>query len=259
VGLTKDGAKVLLIDMDGQGNSSAYLNSYDPESKELGIADIFYKTPVSNRLKEIDEVMVATSYDNLWIVPSNFNFADADSRIKSEARGSYDTKLKRSLERLFQDMADTGVRPFDYVIIDCSPNLDLTTTNAIVALEAGNEASTCIVPIRIDGFAVAGLEQTINWIEDTRRDRNQNAKCWAILRTMVEKNTAAYKYGSEKIDEKYPHAAYFESEIPKSTVVTESTLVMQPLLKYKPKSKPAIAYTGFVKEIEERYAAERRD
>ena len=155
--LSELGYKVLVIDMDGQGNVSQSLGVYDPRSEEACIADVLYQATPSSPRMSLSEVMRTTDYENVFCVPSNFRFADADTRLKAEIAGGVDTRLLYAIEDLIDETARSGERKFDYIIIDCGPRLDMTTTNAIVALEAGNNASHIIIPIKVDGYAIAGV------------------------------------------------------------------------------------------------------
>ena len=249
--LSELGYKVLVIDMDGQGNVSQSLGVYDPRSEEACIADVLYQATPSSPRMSLSEVMRTTDYENVFCVPSNFRFADADTRLKAEIAGGVDTRLLYAIEDLIDETARSGERKFDYIIIDCGPRLDMTTTNAIVALEAGNNASHIIIPIKVDGYAIAGLSQTIDTINRTARERRRLPQHWKILQTMIERNTSAYKYGCQMMKEAIPNAEYFNTKIEKSTVVPEASLAMEPLIKYDPNSKPAISYRLLAQEIEE--------
>ncbi len=259
--LSQFGYKVLVIDMDGQGNVSQSLGVYDPRSEQTCIADVLYQATPSSRRLRLSEVMQHAKrtnekgeieeYDNLFCVPSNFRFADADTRLKAEIAGGVDTRLMYAIEDLVEDTKKDGEKKFDYIIIDCGPRLDMTTTNAIVALEAGNNASHIIIPIKVDGFAIAGLSQTIDTINRTAKERRRLPQHWKILQTMIERNTSAYKYGCQMLKEAIPNAEYFNTKIEKSTVVPEASLAMEPLITYDPNSKPAISYRQLAQEIED--------
>ena len=229
--LSEMGYKVLVIDMDGQGNVSQSLRVYDPRSEEACIADVLYQTTPNGQRKSLRDVMKPTDYNNVFCVPSNFRFADADTRLKAEIAGGVDTRLCYAIEG--------------------GPRLDMTTTNAIVALEAGNNASHIIIPIKVDGFAIAGLSQTIDTINRTAKERRRLPQHWKILQTMIERKTSAYKVGCELLKEAIPNAEYFNTKIEKSTVVPEASLAMEPLITYAPDSKPGMQYRLLAQEIEE--------
>ena len=238
----ENGKRVLVIDLDGQGNASQYFQVYDPRSEDLCIADVLYIPSGGSRRLTLEEVMRPTDFENLYVVPSNFRFADADAKMKADSAGGVDTRLRYAIE----DMNEI----FDYIIIDCGPRLDMTTTNAIVALEAGNSKSHIIIPIKVDGFAIAGVSQTVDIINRTAVERRTHPQPWKILRTMVEPRTVSYKLGIGQLKDAIPSAVYFNVQISKSTVVTESNLAMEPLIRYEPTSKPALEYGLLAAEIE---------
>ena len=241
--LSEAGKRVLIVDLDGQGNISQYFRVYDPRSEESCIADVLdHASTNSNRLT-LEEVMRETDYENVYVVPSNFRFSDADAKMKAETAGGIDTRLRYAIE----DMKEN----FDYIIIDCGPRLDMTTTNAIVALEAGNHNSHIIIPVKLDGFAMAGVSQTVDLINRTARERRMAPQPWIILRTVVERNTSVYKVGSEELKNTLPNAKYFNTIIDKATIVPESSLAMIPLVSYEPDSKPSLEYRMLAQEIED--------
>ena len=98
--LSELGYKVLVIDMDGQGNVSQSLGVYDPRSEEACIADVLYQATPSSPRMSLSEVMRTTGYENVFCVPSNFRFADADTRLKAEIAGGMDTRLLYAIEDL---------------------------------------------------------------------------------------------------------------------------------------------------------------
>ena len=236
--------KVLVIDLDGQGSISQYLGVYDPRAEELCIADVMLADNKGMR-KTLSEVIVSTDYKNVDIVPSSFRFSDADSKMRSEASSGIDSRLKYAIEDLLKE------RHYDYVVIDCPPSLGLVVTNAITALEAGNSNSMIVIPVRVDGFAIAGLSNTVNTIESVARERRTPVRQWKLLRTITEKRSVAYKEGIKLIEDQFKNAQFFSACISKATVVVESTLAMQPLMEYDPASKAAAEYRQFTEEIED--------
>lgn len=240
--LAESGHNILIIDLDGQGNISQYFRQYDNFANDLCIADVMYQTSKAEERLSLEDVIRPTDYNNVSIVPSNFRFADADAKLKAETTSGIDTRLRFAIE----DLKET----YDYIIIDCGPRLDMTTTNAIIALEAGNSNSLIIIPVKIDGFAVAGVSQTIDIINRTARERRMPPQPWKILKTVVEKSTSAYRVGCEELKKTLPNASYFNTFIEKGTVVPESSLAAIPLIAYANDSKPAFEYRMLAEEIE---------
>lgn len=240
--LAEEGYRVLIIDLDGQGNISQMFRVFDPNSEKMCIADVLFQSSPKSKRLTLDEVMQETDYENLFVVPSNFRFADADARMKSEGSAGIDSRLCYAI----MDMETA----FDYIIIDCGPRLDMTTTNAIVALETGNDASHIIIPVKIDGFAIAGVAQTVEMINHTAKERRTQPKPYRILKTVVEPNTTAYKEGCEELKRAIPSATYFQTSISKSTRAGESTLAFLPLVAYDPTCKPSLDYRTLAREIE---------
>ena len=235
--LAQDNNKVLIIDLDGQGSISQYLGVYDQTAEADCIADIMLTNTKGQR---------KTIHENVDIVPSNFRFSDADARMRNESsQSSIDSRLRFAIEDAIEETH------YDYVIIDCPPSLGLVVTNAITALEAGNDASMIIIPVRCDGFAIAGLSNTISTIEQVARERRTRMRKWKLLSTIAEKNTVAYREGKKIIERSFKNAEFFNTVIPKNTSVIESTLAMQPAVIYDPKSKASEEYHRLAEEIEE--------
>lgn len=250
---TEMGYKVLVIDMDGQGNISQLFRVYDPRSEEPCIADVlFHSTPGAERLpleKIIKTAELEGSDKCIYIAPSNFRFADADARMKSEGSAGTESRLRFAIEDMDYRVDGEKIE-FDYIIIDCGPKLDMTTTNAIVALEAGDKKSQVIIPVKIDGFAIAGVAQTVEMIYRTARECRTQPKPWKILRTLAEPRTNAYKIGLEELKKGIPNAQYFNTQISKGVVASESSIAMIPLVSYDPTGKQSLEYRVLAEEIE---------
>lgn len=239
--LGEKGHKVLIVDFDGQGNISQYFSVYDARAEDKCISDVLFTSSSTGEKLPMDAIIKETDYHNVYVAPSNFRFADADANFRNE-RTSSDSLLKFAIEDMDED--------FDYIIIDCGPHLDMTATNAIVALEAGSKNSMVIIPVKVDGFAIAGVAQTINTINRVANGRRQPRPNWYILKTIAEARTEVFKRGVEELEEMLPDANYFKTTISKGTKAPESSLARIPLIKYDPESIPALDYRKLVEEIE---------
>lgn len=229
------GKKVLIIDFDPQGNSSMIFGVYEETEDSPCIVDVLFGDETN-----VNDYIVHTSYDNVDIIPANMRFLLADSYFRNEGAGS-ETLLKYAIE-------DLGTN-YDYIIIDCRPSLDMTITNALVAMEAGNKNSMVILPIKIEGYAFAGAPQVLRTIKQTAKSRRKPQQKAKILVTVAEANTLAYKEGLTELADALNFAEFFDTTIPKSTKANESTLVMMPLPAHAPSSPAARAYATLAREI----------
>jgi chromosome partitioning protein len=241
--LGQRGKDVLVIDLDGQGSITQYFGLYDQLAQDKCIADVLLADSRGQYMKLAD-VMKDTGYPGVSIVPSSFRFSDADSRMRSELTSGADTMLLFAINDMLQTLH------FDYIIIDCPPSLGLVVTNAITALDAGNSNSMIVIPVRVDGFAIAGLSNTVDAINAVARGRRTAPKRWKLLATITEDRTVSFKMGVNLIKQNFEQAEFFDSKIPKAASVIESTIAMEPLCEYEPNSAPAREYRKFADEIE---------
>ena len=241
--LANYGHSVLLIDLDRQGSMSQYLRVYDPEAIKPCIADVLLSDKNGHRMK-LEDVTVSTDFDNLDIVTSSFKFANADSAMKSESGVGLDMRLMYAIE----DLNET--KHYDFIIIDCPPELSLVVTNAITALEAGNKGSFIIVPVRPDGFSEYGMRDTINMIETVAKERRANPPKYYLLWTIIEPRTNVFKAAKQQIETRFKNVKFLNSRIDKSTKAAEASLGMYPLCEYDPSCKPAIQYNDLAAEVE---------
>ena len=142
---------------------------------------------------------------------------------------------------------------FDFIVIDCGPRLDITTTNAIVALEAGHRDSFIVVVAKIEEFANEGVRRSAMMIKRIAQERRSQPRRWVILQTAVEARTNAYKESLKRLTAEMPDARFFATKISKASTVPESSLLHMPLNHYAPESKTAIEYRLLTDEIEAMY------
>ena len=241
--LSRYGYSVLLIDLDRQGSMSQYLRVYDPEAIKPCIADVMLSDKNGQR-KSLEEVTVPTGFENLDIVTSSFKFANADSAMKGESGVGIDMRLMHAIE----DLNET--KHYDFIIIDCPPELSLVVTNAITALEAGNSGSFIIVPVRPDGFSEYGMRDTINMIETVAKERRAITPKYYLLWTIIEPRTRVFQAAQHQIESRFKNIKFLNSRIDKSTKAAEASLGMLPLCEYDPQCKPAVQYNDLAAEVE---------
>ena len=245
--LGKLGKKVLVIDFDAQGNASISFNVFDKKKKEPCIVDVLFASERGQERMTLEEVMRETACENVKVVPSNMRFLKADGLIRNES-GS-----ETLLQYAIQDMIDRGLETFDYIIIDLGPNLNMTTTNALVAMEVGNENSMVILPVKLDEYSIVGIPEVVETIENVAKARRTRTQKWRILLTIVEPTTVAYETALNELRKEVPEAKYFETQIRKATKVNEATLAKKPFSDFAPRSNAAKDYRNLALEIEEKH------
>lgn len=241
------GYKVLMIDFDGQSNLSMSFDVFDPTSKSPTIFDVMFPRMSPHRSLKLKDVIKETSNPNVKIIPSDFRFGDADFNFRTEKTGA-DIVLQRAIESLEEH--------FDIIFIDCGPRTDLTASNAIAALNAGNRHSMIIIPVKMDAYSIAGIPQTISAINEVAEGQRIEQKPWRILKTIVEEGTKAYRMGMEALEELsdlVPEYRYFETSISKNTKANETGFFAKPLTEYDANSKAAMEYRELADEIEEEF------
>lgn len=244
------GYKVLMIDFDGQSNLSMSFDVFDPASKSPTIFDVMFPRMSPHRNLKLKDVIKDTSNKNVKIIPSDFRFGDADFNFRTEKTGA-DIVLQRAIESLDE--------PFDIIFIDCGPRTDLTASNAIAALNAGNKHSMIIIPVKMDAYSIAGIPQTISAINEVAEGQRIEQKPWRILKTIIEEDTKAYRMGMDALEELsdlVPEYRYFETSISKNTRANETGFFAKPLTEYDPTSKAAMEYRDLADEIEEMFDPE---
>ena len=223
--LGKRGKKVLLIDIDPQGNTTSGLG-VDPKSVEQSIYDcIINDVPMS-------EVIIKTEFDNLWICPSNIHLAGAELELVMRENREY--VLKNSIKEIKDN--------FDFIFIDCPPSLGLITLNSFTATD------TVLVPIQCEYYALEGLGQLTNTIKMIKQKLNPEISLEGVLLTMFDART---NLSIQVVDEvkKFFKAQVFATIIPRNVRLSEAPSFGQPVIEYDKNSRGAEVYTELAEEI----------
>ena len=168
-GLALKGKKILVIDLDPQGNATTGLGLSNTQSSEKTIYSVL------NGNKKITEVIQPTKFENLSLISSNVDLSGLEVETAGDSRRAF--KLKDELIALIHDSRAS----YEYVLIDCPPSLSLLT---IMALVASNEI---LVPLQTEFFALEGLTQLIKTIERIKSNLNPSLNIRGILLTMFDK------------------------------------------------------------------------
>lgn len=229
VALALGGLRVLVIDLDPQGNASTALavqrtigtpSIYDVLLGEIGVEDAAQTCPDAPNLK---------------CVPATIDLAGAE--IELVALVARESRLRAALEPVRDS--------YDYVLIDCPPSLGLLTVNAMVA------TSEVLIPIQCEYYALEGLGQLLRNIEMVRKHLNPTLNLSTILLTMYDGRT---KLADQVADEVRKHFgdAVLSNAIPRSVKVSEAPGYSQSVLTYDPGSRGALSYLEAAREIAQR-------
>jgi chromosome partitioning protein len=219
------GKRVLLIDIDPQGNASSGVGV-----KKGEIENCIYDILIDD--EDIKEVILPTEIENLYIVPATISLAGAEIELVSTI--SREIRLKNAIEEV--------KNRFDYVIIDCPPSLGLLTINALTA------ADSLIIPVQCEYYALEGLSQLLSTIRLVQKHLNKDLKIDGVLLTMLDART---NLGLQVIDEvkKYFREKVYQSIIPRNVRLSEAPSHGKPIILYDAKSRGAELYLELAREV----------
>ncbi|QGU05891.1 ParA family protein [Corynebacterium comes] len=229
-GLAMAGAKVLVIDLDPQGNASTALGA----EHRAGTTSS-YELLIGEATAE-EAVQPSTASENLFCIPATIDLAGAEIELVSLVRREY---------RLYDALRGSGFladNDFDYVLIDCPPSLGLLTINAMTAVDE------VLIPIQCEYYALEGVGQLLNNISMIRQHLNTNLHISAILLTMYDARTKLSEQVATEVRAHFGDVV-LGSIIPRSVKVSEAPGFGQTVLSYDPLSRGAGAYLEAVTEF----------
>ncbi len=231
-GLALHGARVLVIDLDPQGNASTALN-IDHHAGVPSIYDVLVDDlSLSSIIRRAEELT------GLLCAPATIDLAGAE--IELVPMVARETRLARALTAY--DRSD-----LDYIFVDCPPSLGLLTVNALVA------AAEVLIPIQCEYYALEGLEQLLRSVELVREHLNHALKLSTILLTMYDARTRLAAQVAEDVRAHFGHVV-LGTVIPRSVRVSEAPSYGQSVLSYDPGSSGALAYLEAAREVAMRNA-----
>ncbi|QCP86982.1 ParA family protein [Cereibacter sphaeroides] len=231
-GLAELGARILVVDLDPQGNASTGLGIEAPDRLKTSY-DLLLDKP------DLDEVILPTRTDNLFLCPANADLASADIELAVNEKRSQ--LLREALRQ--QGMERFG---FDYILIDCPPSLSLLTVNALIACDS------VLVPLQSEFFALEGLSQLMLTIREVRGTANPALKIEGVLLTMYDKRNNLSQLVEGDARQNLGDLV-FRTMIPRNVRVSEAPSYALPVLSYDPTSKGSEAYRALAREIAVRH------
>ena len=218
------GKKVLLIDIDPQGNATSGLGVLADKDKSI------YNVLVDDL--DIASTIKPTMIKNLKVCPANINLAGAEIELVSMV--SRETRLKNAIESVKDG--------YDYIFIDCPPSLGLITLNSFTA------SDSVLVPIQCEYYAIEGLGQLINTINLVKKHLNSAIEVEGVVLTMFDSRTNLSAQVGEEV-EKYFGNKVFQTIIPRNIRLSEAPSHALPINLYAPESKGADTYQRLAKEL----------
>lgn len=226
--MAEKGVKVLLIDMDAQGNATTGCGI---RKKDLQKSSYDLLTDENVKLSDL---VIKTPYHNLWIVPSTMDLAGAELEL-AEAQG----RAKR-LENALKTAETENL--FDFILIDCPPSLGLVTINALTA------ADTVLIPIQCEFFALEGLSQLTSTVKQVKKVYNPQLDIEGVLITMFDGRLNLTMQVLAEV-KKYFASKTFKTVIPRNVRISEAPSHGKPINYYDRGSKGAKAYAELAEEI----------
>jgi len=226
--LAEAGAKVLIVDLDPQGNASTGLG-IEADDREFTTYELILEEI------ELGRVIQTTANENLSIIPATVDLSSADMELISNEKRSF--LLHDALRQPAMDDYD-----LDFILIDCPPSLNLLTVNAMVA------AHSVLVPLQSEFFALEGLSQLMLTIREVRQTANPELRIEGVVLTMYDgRNNLSSQVEQDARDNL--GELVFQTRIPRNVRVSEAPSFAMPVISYDSTSKGAQAYRDLAIEL----------
>ena len=219
------GKKVLLVDIDPQGNATSGLGINKRDVRLSSYDNIINSTPAS-------QTIIHSPFKNVDVIPSTMDLAGAELElVELEKRES---KLKNALAAVRDD--------YDFIMLDCPPSLGLITLNGLCA------ADTLMVPIQCEFYALEGLSQLISTVRTVKRLYNPYIEIEGVLLTMYDGRLNLTQQVVDEVKKCFPKKVY-STFIPRNVRLSEAPSFGQPVMYYDKSSKGALAYSDLADEF----------
>ena len=242
VGLAREGAKVLLVDVDAQANLTMGLGYMEPDKLKTTFVDVIQRVIEQEAIP--DGYGILHQAEGVDLLPASTKLAEMDVRLASV----------QGREKVLRRYIDTVKDKYDYVMLDCMPSLGMLTLNAIAA------ADSVIIPTQPEYYAARGMEQLFRTIHQVRKNINPDLRIEGFLFTMVH---SWYRFPREMMNavkEQYgENIRVFDTTIPRSIRIAESNAEGKSIFAYDEDGKAATAYMELAKEVIEGGREQKRE
>ena len=223
--LGEEGKKVLMIDIDPQGNTTSGLGV-----DKYNVENTLYELMMD--ISNLEDTIIHNVCENVDLIPSNVNLSGAEVEILG-----LDDK-----EFIIRNIISPIKDDYDYIIMDCPPSLSILTINALTA------SDSVIVPIQCEYYALEGLSQLIDTINLIKERLNDNLKIEGILFTMFDIRNRLSQQVVDNVKNNLDQKIY-ETVIPRNVRLAEAPSYGMPIIKYDPRSAGAFSYQKLAKEV----------
>lgn len=223
--IAEQGKRVLLVDLDPQGNSTSGLGV-----DKSGVAQSVYDVMINE--VPLEDAVIDTMIDTLKLLPSGIELAGAEVELVN--RMAREQVLKKAFQRVKEE--------YDYIFIDCPPSLGLLTLNSLTA------ADTLLVPIQCEFFALEGLSLLMNTVKLVRKSLNPSLDVEGVVLTMYDSRTNLSMQVVEEVKKFFKNKVY-DTIIPRSIRLGEAPSFGLPITHYAPGTAGAVAYDALAKEM----------
>jgi chromosome partitioning protein len=228
-GLAYQGERILLVDVDPQGNTTSGLG-IDRSAIEYSTYDLLVEDV------PVDDVIEPSSVRDLFVVPATIELAGAEIELVSMF--SREARLGTALEPIVED--------YDFILVDCPPSLGLLTVNGLAA------ADEVLIPIQCEYYALEGVSQLMKNIQLVRRSLNPQLDIEGVLLTMYDGRTTLAADVVAQVREHFGDTTY-RTVIPRTVRLSEAPSYGEPIEAYDPMSRGAIAYRELAREFRRRH------
>jgi chromosome partitioning protein len=233
--LAQAGLRVLVLDIDPQGNASTALG-IDHHAEVRSVYDVLVDSmPLAEAIQPCPDI------ENLWCAPATIDLAGAEIELVSLV--ARESRLQRAVSSYLESQ-DKGADRLDYILVDCPPSLGLLTVNAFVA------AQEVLIPIQCEYYALEGLSQLLRNVELIKGHLNPALHVSTILLTMYDGRTRLSSQVADEVRAHFP-SEVLRTTVPRSVRISEAPSHGQTVMTYDPASSGALSYLEAARELAE--------